>query len=88
MKKLMNIFMLSCKKATELIEKELSIKLTKTEKFKLHFHVSMCNACRTYKKQSKIIDEALQYHFNEHHTHQSEYISEDFKNIIIKNLKK
>lgn len=80
--------MLSCKKATELIEKEFSFKLTKTEKFKLHFHVSMCNACRTYQKQSKIIDESLHNHINKLHKHQSELLSEDFKDIIIKNLKR
>jgi len=59
MKKLMHFLFLSCLKATELIEKKLHVKLSIKEKLRLKMHKSMCNACRRYDKQSKIIDNVL-----------------------------
>ncbi len=55
----MHFLFLSCLKATELIEKKLHIKLSVKEKLRLKMHKSMCNACRRYDKQSKIMDNAL-----------------------------
>ena len=59
MKKLMHFLLLSCLKATELIEKKLHIKLSFKEKTQLTMHKSMCNACRRYGEHSIFIDEAL-----------------------------
>jgi hypothetical protein len=59
MKKIMNWLMLSCKKATELIEKKLLIKLSFRENVQLKMHKSFCDACTTYEKQSKLIDKLL-----------------------------
>lgn len=59
MKKLMHFLFLSCLKATELIEKKLHIKISLKEKLRLKIHKSMCNACRRYDKQSKIMDIVL-----------------------------
>lgn len=51
--------MLSCKKAAALIDKKAEVKLSWKENMQLHMHKSMYDACTTYKKQSKLIDEAL-----------------------------
>jgi hypothetical protein len=59
MKKLMNIFFLSCVKATELIEKKLLFKLSPSEKIRLKMHKAMCYACAMYEKQSITLDKAL-----------------------------
>jgi 5,10-methylenetetrahydrofolate reductase len=59
MKNLMKKMMLSCKKATELIDKKIHIGITPNEKIKLHFHTMMCNACTNYEKQAHIMDKAL-----------------------------
>ena len=59
MKKLMNIFFLSCLKATELIEKKLLFKLSPGEKIQLKMHKAMCDACTMYEKQSIALDKAL-----------------------------
>lgn len=59
MKKIMHFLFLSCLKATELIEKKLHINLSVKEKLRLKMHKSMCNACRRYDKQSKILDNIL-----------------------------
>jgi hypothetical protein len=60
MKKMMNILMLSCKKATELIEKKWVVKLSPIEKIQLTVHTSVCNACKTYEKQSEIIEKSIE----------------------------
>jgi len=51
--------MLSCKRATELIEKRLVVGLSSGEKIRLKMHMGMCEACQTYEKQSIIMDSAV-----------------------------
>lgn len=51
--------MISCQKATELIEKRNFSELTVYEKLKLVFHKSMCSACTRYEKQSRLLDKML-----------------------------
>lgn len=64
MKKLMHYLMLSCKKATELIEKKTVVRLSFKEKVQLRMHKSMCDACTAYEKQSRKINELLHKHFH------------------------
>ncbi|MDE3183177.1 MAG: hypothetical protein KGM16_07140 [Bacteroidota bacterium] len=64
MKKIMQLIMLSCKKATELIEKKLLTKLSFREKVQLKMHKSLCDACTAYEKQSKLMDELLSKHIH------------------------
>ena len=59
--------MLSCKKATELIEKKSVLPLSLKEKIQLYMHKSMCDACTSYEKQSKKIDELLHNHTHSEH---------------------
>ena len=59
MNKLMHILFLSCKKATELIEKKLHFKLSGIEKMQLKMHKMMCNACTHYEKQSELIERGI-----------------------------
>ncbi|MDF1517040.1 MAG: hypothetical protein P1P79_03765 [Lutibacter sp.] len=56
---MMNILMLSCKKATELIEKRLVAKLTSVEKIQLKMHTAVCSQCSDYENQSEIIEKCL-----------------------------
>lgn len=56
--------MLSCDKATTLMEKRLDVGLTMTERLKLRFHTSMCDACTNYQKQSQLIHEVLRKHIS------------------------
>lgn len=57
--------MLSCKKATALIEKSSLVSLSFKEKVQLRLHKSMCDACTAYEKQSKKIDELLHNHVHD-----------------------
>jgi len=56
----MNILMISCAKATELIEKRNASGLSAMEKVKLRIHTAMCDACRRYRGQSEFIDAILE----------------------------
>ena len=60
MKKLMNYLMLSCKKASELIDRKFIFGLNWKENIQLKLHTKMCNACTNYQKQSKAIDGILE----------------------------
>lgn len=51
--------MLSCKKATELIEKRLVTKLTTVEQIQLKMHTVVCSNCSTYESQSDIIENCI-----------------------------
>ena len=79
--------MLSCKKATELVEKRIVEGLSSKEKVQLKMHNSMCDACRSYEKQSIIMDEAVKQYANGHH-HNNLKLPSDSKEEIIKSLEK
>lgn len=51
---------MSCQKVTELIEKQFLTTLSLMERFQLSVHLKMCENCRAYKDQSKLIDSMLQ----------------------------
>lgn len=59
MKKIMHILLLSCLKATELIEKKMNFKLGFTEKMQLKVHKMMCSACSNYEKQSILLEKGI-----------------------------
>lgn len=77
--KIMHILFLSCLKATELIEKKFHFKLSVTEKIQLEVHKMMCDACKTYEKQSGIIEEKLKSH---QHSQSGEIDAEQLKKQI------
>lgn len=87
MKKLMKWLMLSCLKATELIDKKLLMPISFKEKIQLNLHKSICDACTAYEKQSKKIDEILQKNLHVNHADQVETIkNESLKEKILKDL--
>ncbi len=60
MKKIMHYLFLSCLKATELIEKKISFKLSFKEKIQLKLHKMMCDACTNYEKQNLLIEKGIE----------------------------
>lgn len=56
--------LISCKKATELIEKKDIFGLTKKEKFSLDIHVFLCSKCKKYERLSEELDHTLMHFFN------------------------
>ncbi len=62
MKGLMNKMMLSCVKATEMVEKKKLFGLTWKENMQLKAHNAMCKVCKEYEMQSEIIDSVLKHY--------------------------
>jgi len=60
---LMNAMMLSCIKATKLIEMREHVRLNFLENVQLHMHTVMCSGCRNYIKHTRRINELLQKKF-------------------------
>ena len=75
--------MLSCKKASGLIEKKLHFPLSPIEKIQLFFHTSMCDTCKSYQKQSKDLDILL-----DKHIHHNPKISDTLDDILSDDIKK
>ena len=52
----MRKMMLSCETATGLMEKKHRAKLAFGEKMQLAFHTALCDACRRYEQQSRLLE--------------------------------
>ncbi len=89
MKKIINWLMLSCKKATELMEKKSIVGLSWKENMRLHLHTSMCDSCTAYQKQSLLIDKLLHHQIsNQSSVIIPEVENNDLKDRILLNLPK
>jgi len=80
--------MLSCDKATALIERKTVAGLSVMERFKLLFHKSMCSGCRNYEKQSVFIHKIFGWHIGgkEHGVHETDIAQ--LQSDIIKEIEK
>lgn len=58
MRKLMNMIVLSCRKATELNEKQMHCRLAKSERVQFKMHLFLCKYCSRYVRQVQLIDMA------------------------------
>ena len=61
---IINVMMLSCVKATELMEMKEHVPLGLLKTMQLHMHTAMCSGCRNYLKQTKLINQLLKKKFN------------------------
>ena len=61
---IMNTMILSCVKATRLMEMKEHIPLGFLKTIQLHMHTAMCSGCRNYMSQSQLINELLQKKFS------------------------
>jgi hypothetical protein len=87
-RRLMNFLMLSCKRATALIEKKKLNQLSKKEQLQLKMHTSMCKACSAYSLQSDIMDNSLERYWSKNNTVEKKTISESSNEKIIDQLNK
>lgn len=58
-KRIIHLFVLSCEKATFLIEKQLHASLSPLEKLQLRAHLSLCKYCTAYKYKAIFLDKLL-----------------------------
>lgn len=87
MKRLLNKFFLSCKKATELIEKRKIEQLNFTEKNQLKIHLSMCRTCNAYQSQSETLDKAVSRWVKNNKKVRNISLSSSEKAAILKKIK-
>lgn len=74
----------NCKKATFLIEKRQTEKITLKEKLELEFHLTGCEICNIFAKQSTVINQFVKKLF---HPGKSELrLDDDFKNQLQKQI--
>jgi hypothetical protein len=88
MQKVMRILLRTCKKTTELIDKQMFTSLTLKEKLQLRAHKAMCGTCNAYEKQSKLIDALISKWFAIDSSKKPSKLDEDKKNKIIEEIKK
>ncbi|MEG0647960.1 MAG: hypothetical protein RR471_12415 [Bacteroides sp.] len=58
-KRIIHLFVLSCQKATFLIEKQLHTSLLPLEKLQLRTHLSLCKYCTAYKHKAVFLDNLM-----------------------------
>ena len=63
MKSAIRFLLLSCKKATELIEKRSIFGVSAIQNIQLKLHTIICVTCKSYEKKSSIIDKTIQEHY-------------------------
>lgn len=86
MKKIVHLILLSCRKATELIEKQFMVKLTLKERVQLNMHKSICDACTAYEKQSRFLNELMKKQASDTPDQISEQENPAFKANLLKQL--
>lgn len=83
----MKLIMVSCKKASELIEKKEDYKISPAESVRLFIHTSMCTICKGYEKQSILLKIALNNLFKDSEESQKDTeVPESLKKDIIKKI--
>ena len=58
-KRIIHLFVLSCEKATFLIEKQLHTSLSPLERLQLRIHLSLCDYCKAYKDKAIFLDKLM-----------------------------
>lgn len=61
MKRIIHMVVLSCKKATELIEKKSLFGLSWRERLQLRMHTGICGFCAIYQQQSILLDKVMRH---------------------------
>jgi hypothetical protein len=57
---MLKLFMLSCEKATALVEKKRTLGLSFLERYRLNLHQKVCGMCQHYEQQSVLIDQYIE----------------------------
>lgn len=89
MSTLKHIFISSCQTASALIDKKSVMKLTLRENMMLRIHTSVCDACKNYEKQSRLLHDLLKEHLQHGAPdHVPQVINNELKEKILSRFKK
>lgn len=82
MKLLSHVFVLSCRKASALMEKKQNFSLNFLEKLQLKWHKSLCDPCTQYEIQSEYIDRLMEKHIHDPLNQDLKQLSREEKEAI------
>lgn len=82
MKRIMHLLVLSCRRASVLIEKKNNFGLGFIERIQLRWHKNLCDACSSYEKQSEFIEEALKKHVHDPVNYEKKELTQEEKEKI------
>lgn len=83
----MTKFFLSCKKATELVERKHDNHLSLKDELQLKLHLIMCKTCNAYQKHSVLINQVLKKYFNVNNSYDfNAFKNNELKERIISKL--
>lgn len=88
--KILHILILPCAKATFLIEKRISSRLTFLEWAQLKAHLVLCKWCKAYEKKAEFLQKALQNIIKKNQSKNTIYKidNKQLKEEVLKKLKK
>lgn len=81
-KNILHLFVLSCKKATFLIEKQLHTQISPMENLQLRTHLSLCKYCTAYKHKALFLDKLIERSASENSHLFSQQEVDDLKDKI------
>lgn len=91
-KSIIHFFVLSCEKATLLMEKEIQGSLNLLERIQLKIHLSICKDCTCYREKSHFLDSCIDKSTMDFEADFSHEEIKDFKmklmNVYQKSVKK
>lgn len=86
--KFFNHLLNNCEETSLNIVKSEEASLSFSAWLKMKFHIVFCKCCQNFKKQTKVIDEALYKHFDTEMDHDTERASQELKDKIKESFKK
>ncbi|ANF51142.1 hypothetical protein A0O34_11725 [Chryseobacterium glaciei] len=86
--KFFNRLLNNCEETSLNIIKSEETSLSFSAWLKMKFHILFCKCCQNFKKQTKVIDEALYKHFESEMNEDGEHLSQELKDKIKESLKK
>lgn len=88
MTRVMNMLMLSCRKATGFMEKKAMADINSFARLQLFLHTSMCDVCKLYEQQSQYLERILRKQLQEPNDDQrpEKQLPDNIKSKIIRAL--
>lgn len=86
--KFFNNLLNNCEETSFNIVKSEETRLSFSAWLKMKFHILFCKCCQNFKKQIKVIDEALYKHFDSEMNEDAEHASQELKDKIKESFKK
>ena len=85
---LTKIIGINCRNVTALSDKKVHVGLNPIEQTKLTFHLMICDGCRNYLKQARILDKILKEKIDKMKASENIAPSQDLKLRILQQLNK